>query len=182
GARPDLYFACDTQFMNDVKDQFATPVDVSLNQLVILVPKGNPQGVKSLKDLGKPGLKIGIGHEKQCALGVLTQETLRQSRVQEAVMKNVAVQTPTGDMLVNQMRTGSLDAVVAYISNAVYAADLLEPIAVDIPCALAVQPVAVGRESKRSNLADRLIEAIKSPESRKQFENEGFRWKGTAAR
>ncbi|RPH44905.1 MAG: molybdate ABC transporter substrate-binding protein, partial [Planctomycetota bacterium] len=104
GARPDLYFACDTQFMNDVKDQFATPVDVSLNQLVILVPKGNPHGVKSLKDLGKPGLKIGIGHEKQCALGVLTQETLRQSKIQEAVMKNVAVQTPTGDMLVNQMR------------------------------------------------------------------------------
>ena len=45
---------------------------------------------------------------------------------------------------------------MAYISNAVSAADLLEPIAVDIPCALAVQPVAVGRESKRSLLAERL--------------------------
>jgi molybdenum ABC transporter molybdate-binding protein len=182
GARPDLYFACDTQFMKDVQDQFRPPVDVSLNQLVILVPKGNPHQVKSLKDLGKPGLKIGIGHEKQCALGVITQETLRQSKVQEAVMKNVAVQTPTGDMLVNQMRTGSLDAVVAYISNAVSAADILEPIAVDIPCALAVQPVAVSKESKRSQLAERLIEAIRSPESRKQFENEGFRWKEAAGK
>ena len=180
GARPDLYFACDSQFMKDVQEQFRTPVEVSLNQLVILVPKGNPHGVKSLKDLGKPGLKIGIGHEKQCALGVLTQESLRQSKVQDAVMKNVAVQTPTGDMLVNQMRTGSLDAVVAYISNAVSAADLLEPIAVDIPCALAVQPVAVGKESGQGKLAERLIEAIRSPESRRRFENEGFRWKASA--
>ena len=35
-----------------------------------------------------------------------------------AVMKNVKVQSPTGDLLVNQLLTGSLDAVVAYISNA----------------------------------------------------------------
>ena len=50
-------------------------------------------------------------------------------------MKNVKVQSPTGDMLVNQLRTGSLDAVVAYVSNAVPAADQLEAIAIDIPCA-----------------------------------------------
>jgi len=172
------YIGTGRGYIHDVKDQFAPPVEVSLNQLVILVPKGNPHQIKSLKDLGKPGLKIGIGHEKQCALGVITQETLRQSKVQDAVMKNVAVQTPTGDMLVNQMRTGSLDAVVAYISNAVSAADILEPIAVDIPCALAVQPVAVGRDSKQPQIAARLIDALKSPESRKTFENEGFRWKG----
>src|SRR5262245_16793018 len=104
--------------MEQVKDRFEAPSDVSLNQLVILVKKGNPFEVKAIKDLGKPGLKIGVGHEKQCALGVLTQETLRQSKVQSDVMKNVVVQTPTGDMLVNQLRTGSLDAVIAYVSNA----------------------------------------------------------------
>ena len=38
-------------------------------------------------------------------------------------MKNVVVQTPTGDMLVNQMRSGSLDAAVAYLSNAAGSAD-----------------------------------------------------------
>jgi molybdenum ABC transporter molybdate-binding protein len=175
---PDLYFACDSSFMAQVKDLFEAPSDVSLNQLVILVKKGNPHGVKTLKDLGKPGLKIGIGHEKQCALGVLTQETLRQGQVQADVMKNVAVQTPTGDMLVNQLRTGALDAVVAYVSNASSAADQLEAIAIDIPCALATQPVAVSRSSSRRQIAARLIDALMSPESRARFEGEGFRWKG----
>ena len=176
---PDLYFACDTSFMAQVKDLFEAPSDVSLNQLVILVKKGNPHGVKTLKDLGKPGLKLGIGHEKQCALGVLTQETLRQGQVQSEVMKNVAVQTPTGDMLVNQLRTGSLDAVVAYVSNAVSAANDLDAIGIDIPCALAVQPVAVSRDAAHKQSAARLIEALKTPESRDRFLAEGFRWKGT---
>ena len=182
GKQPDLYFACDTSFMAAVKDTFPEPTDVSLNQLVILVPKGNPKGIKTLKDLTKPGLRIGIGHEKQCALGVLTQETFRQTRMESEVMKNVAVQTPTGDMLVNQMRTGSLDAVIAYVSNAVSAADVLEAIAIDIPCALATQPVAVSKESPRKQLAARLIDALKSPESRERFQVEGFRWKGPSER
>jgi len=182
GEKPDLYFACDTQFMEQVKDRFQPPQDVSINQLVILVPKGNPKGVRTLKDLGKPGLRIGIGHEKQCALGVLTQETFRQTKVQSEVMKNVAVQSPTGDLLVNQMRTGSLDAVVAYVSNAVTAADVLDAIAIDIPCALASQPVAVSADSPRKQLAGRLIEALRSPESRARFQNEGFRWKEASER
>lgn len=177
---PDAYFACDESFMTQVTDLFLDPVPVSTNQLVILVPRGNPHGIRSLRDLGKPGLRVGIGHEKQCALGVLTQETLRQSKTLQAVMNNVKVQTPTGDMLVNQLRTGSLDAVVAYISNATEAADELEPIAIDIPCALAVQPLAVARESSHKHLARRLVAALRSAESQKQFESSGFHWREKA--
>src|SRR5262249_25322157 len=89
GDRPDLYFACDQSFMAEVTDLFLDAVDVSTNQLVILVHKGNPHGIKSLRDLGKPGLKIGVGHEKQCALGVLTQKTLDEAKFKDPVMKNV---------------------------------------------------------------------------------------------
>lgn len=182
GATPDLYFACDAQFMSMVKDKFQPALDVSLNQLVLLVPKGNPKGVKTLQDLAKPGLRVGVGHEKQCALGQLTQETLIQSKLQKEVMKNVVVQTPTGDMLVNQLRTGSLDAVIAYVSNAVSAADVLEAHPIDIPCALAVQPVAVARDAKRKRIAERLVAALRSAESRERFEAEGFKWRADESR
>jgi len=182
GATPDLYFACDAQFMSLVQERFSAPLDISVNQLFILVPKGNPKGILSLRDMARPGLRIGIGHEKQCALGVLTQTTLVQSKLQEAVMRNVVVQTPTGDMLVNQLRTGSLDAVIAYITNAASAADVLEAHPIDIPCALAVQPVAVARDAARKQIAARLIEALRSAESRTRFEAEGFRWRADDAR
>jgi len=177
GERPDLYFACDEQFMRQVKDLFGAPKSVSINQLVILVPKGNPHGIKKLKDMAKPGLRLGMGHESQCALGALTKETLIQDGTYKAVRKNVVVDLPTGDMLVNQMRTGALDAVVAYISNAASAGNTLEAFPVEVPCAMAVQPVAVGKGTKHPLLAERLIESFTSARSKERFLGEGFRWK-----
>jgi molybdenum ABC transporter molybdate-binding protein len=176
GQRPDAYFACDKSFLTMVSDLFVDPVDVSTNQLVILIPRGNPHGIKCLDDLGKPGLRVGIGHEKKCALGVLTQQTLRQGGLHEAVMKNVVDESPTGDMLVNQLRAGALDAVVAYLSNAVRSGDKLEAIRIDIPCALAVQPVAVGKEARYPYLTRRLRDALVSQASKERFEKSGFHW------
>jgi molybdenum ABC transporter molybdate-binding protein len=176
GERPDAYFACDKSFMTQVHDLFLDPHDVSTNQLVMLVPRGNPHRIHDLRDLGKPGLRIGVGHEQQCALGVLTQETLKQGGQLSPVMKNVKVQSPTGDMLVNQLRTGSLDAVIAYISNAASAGDELEAMEIDVPCARATQPFAVGKESQYRQLTGRLMDALHSRASREQFESLGFGW------
>jgi molybdate transport system substrate-binding protein len=176
GEHPDAYFACDQSFMGQVHDLFLDPAPVSINRLVILVPKGNPHGIRSLADLARPGLKVGVGHEKQCALGVITQKTLSETGSLGRVMKNVKVQSPTGDWLVNQLLTGSLDAVVAYVSNAADSADRLEAIPVDVPCAVAVQPLAVGKDSDFKHLAGRLADALRSAESRRRFEAKGFRW------
>jgi ABC-type molybdate transport system substrate-binding protein len=174
---PDAYFACDQTFMTQVKDLFLDPATISSNQLVIFVHKGNPHHIESLDDLGQPGLKIGVGHEKQCAMGALTQETLKQGRAHHRVMKNVKVQSPTGDMLINQLLTGSLDAAIAYISNGANAADKLEAIPLDIPCAVAVQPIAIGKDSDYKQLTRRLVDAILSRESRERFESYGFHWR-----
>ncbi|MFN7291338.1 MAG: molybdate ABC transporter substrate-binding protein [Pirellula sp.] len=177
GQIPDAYFACDKEFMSQVTDFFPEATEVSQNELVILVPKGNPQQISSLRDLTKPGLRVGVGHEKQCAMGWITQNTFRESGLQSELMSNVTVQTPTGDMLVNQLRTGSLDAAVAYLSNAAGAAEHLDAVAIEgIPCSTAVQPWSVARNSKHPMLADRLFQRICSAESQDVFTAEGFRW------
>jgi ABC-type molybdate transport system substrate-binding protein len=103
GQVPDAYFACDSEFMNQVRALFPDSQEISQNELVILVKKGNPLKIHSLRDLTKPGLRVGIGHEKQCAMGWITQRTFTESGIKAEVMNNVVVQTPTGDMLVNQM-------------------------------------------------------------------------------
>lgn len=180
GEHPDAFFACDRSFLTQVHDLFLDAVDVSTNQLVLLVPRGNPHGLRTLGDLGKPGLRVGIGHEKQCALGVLTQTTLVETGLQLRVMKNVVAQFPTGDMLVNQLRAGALDAVVAYLSNAAGFADELEALKIDVPCALAVQPLARGKETPYPQLTGRLLEALRSRASRERFEALGFHWHTSA--
>ena len=177
GEVPDAYFACDAEFMNQVQDLFPAPESVSQNELVILVKKGNPHGVKSLKDLSRPGLRVGIGHEKQCAMGWLTQRTFAESGLKTELMKNVVVQTPTGDMLVNQMRSGSLDAAVAYLSNAAGAAEFLDAIRIQgIPCSIATQPYGVAKDSEHRQLGRRLLRAIRAESSKAKFASEGFRW------
>lgn len=177
GEVPDAYFACDVEFMNQVRGLFPNPIDVSRNELVILVKKGNPLGISSLKDLARPGLRVGIGHEKQCAMGWLTQRTFREGGVQTEVMKNVAVETPTGDMLVNQMRSGSLDAAVAYLSNAAGAADSLDAIRIHgLQCSVATQPFGIAKDSANKHLIERLQQAILAESSKQRFTNEGFRW------
>jgi molybdate transport system substrate-binding protein len=177
GQHPDAYFACDTEFMQQVPDLFPEPVDVSQNELVILVQKGNPHEIQLLQDLTRPGLRVGVGHEKQCAMGWLTQNTLKEGGVQEEVMANVTVQTPTGDMLVNQLRTGSLDAAVAYLSNAAGAAEYLDAIRIQgIECSVATQPFAIAQQSRYRQLASRLFERICSADSQQGFRAEGFRW------
>lgn len=177
GQHPDAYFACDTEFMNQVPDLFPRPIDVSMNELVILVQKGNPLDIKTLRDVAKKGIRVGVGHEKQCAMGWLTQNTLREGGVQKEVMENVTVQSPTGDMLVNQLRAGSLDAAIAYLSNAAGSSETLDAIQIKgLSCAVATQPFAVADGSPNSHLAERLFQKICSAESKEIFEAEGFRW------
>lgn len=177
GQVPDAYFACDVEFMNEVRGSFDDVRNISQNELVILVPKGNPREIRSLKDLAKPGLRVGIGHEKQCAMGWLTQRTLDESGLHDEVMENVAVQTPTGDMLVNQLRSGSLDAAVAYLSNAAGSADYLDAIRiVGIPCSVATQPFGVAKNSPNKQLMQRLRQQICDGPSKTRFMQEGFRW------
>ena len=177
GQHPDAYFACDREFMIQVPDLFPSSVDVSQNELVILVQKGNPHHIAELKDLAREGLRVGIGHEKQCAMGWLTQNTLKEGGVLQEVMHNVTVQSATGDMLVNQLRTGSLDAVVAYLSNAAGSAEYLDAIQIQgITCSVATQPFAISPKTRYPQLAARLFAALRSAGSRSAFEAEGFRW------
>jgi len=177
GQKPDAYFACDSEFMEQVSELFPTPIDVSENELVILVQKGNPHGISNLRDLTKEGLRVGIGHEKQCAMGWLTQNTLKEGGIQKEVMANVTVQTPTGDMLVNQLRAKSLDAAVAYLSNAAGSGEFLDAVRIEgIACAIATQPFAIARNSRYHQTMSRLFERIRSADSQESFLAEGFRW------
>ena len=75
------------------------------------------------------------------------------------------------------MRTGALDAVVVYAANTSQVRDKLEVVPLSGPGGKAVQPFAVGKNSGHRYLMGRLLEAIRSPESRRLYESLGFRWR-----
>lgn len=177
GQRPDAYLACDVSFMTPVEDFFGSSVEISETDIVILTAKGNPRQIRRLADLGGAGLRVGVANAQQSTLGDLTARLLRGEGCFDAVMANVKTQTPTADLLVNQMRTGALDAVVVYAANTSQVRDTLEVVPLAQAGAKAVQPYAVGRNSGNRQLMSRLRAAIESETSRKRYEELGFRWR-----
>jgi molybdate transport system substrate-binding protein len=176
GQHPDAYFACDVSFMREVTNLFSSPLNLSQTPMVLLLPMGNPKSIHTLADVAGPGLRVGLANEEQSALGALTARMLRAAGLYDRVMANVRVQTPTADLLVNQMRAGSLDVAVVYEANTSQVKDQLSVIPLRGPQATAIQPYAIGRNSEHRWLMDRLLNALRSTESRQRFESVGFRW------
>lgn len=185
GTRPDAYFSCDVSFMDQVSELFDSPVTITENDMVILTPKGQNK-VQSLDDLTKPGMKVGVGHPQNSALGALTEQLLKRTDHYQPLLEsgNIKVESATGDFLVNQVVTGALDAAIVYRSNAVAnPANLRESIDVvpiDAPHAFAAQPIAGARNGRHKYVVGRLLERLESQESRARMESVGFRWKGAA--
>jgi len=176
---PDAYYACDVSFLPPVAEQFPEAVVLTETDIGIAVPKGNPRGVHSLADLAQPGLRLGLCNAEQSTLGYLTNGMLRSSGLAAAVRKNVAVEVPTADFLINQLRADGLDAAIVYRVNANPQAAHLDYLPIAHPGAIARQPFSIRLHSPNARLAARLLDFLKT--HRKNFEAAGFVWRGDEA-
>lgn len=171
---PDVYYACDICFVPPVAKQFPEAVLLTEAEIIIAVPKGNPKGIHTLADLARDGLKIGICNAEQSTLGYLTQAILKSMNLWDSVSKNASAQSPTGDLLVNQLRTGSLDAAVVYLNNIVPQKEHFDAIKLPADKAKAIQPFAVRQDSPHRQLGQRLLAFLLK--NRESFEEAGFTW------
>ena len=176
GQKPDAYLSCDVSFMTQVEDRFTDITDISKTGIVIATKKGNPKNIKNLDDLTKEGLQIGICNHRQSALGSLTKRLLEGKGIWKDVYKNVRSQTPTADLLVNQIRTGSLDAVIVYNANVSQVKDKLTIIKLNDPQATALQNYGISKNSDHQYLMKRLLNALTDAQSKKNYLELGFSW------
>ncbi|MBD3267290.1 molybdate ABC transporter substrate-binding protein [bacterium] len=175
GTIPDAYFSCDVSFMTEVADMFMDSIHISETDMVIVVPKENPHGIKTPTDLTQKGLKIGVANAEQSALGSLTKRLLTEMQLADAIYNNVVSQTPTADLLVNQLLTGSLDAVIVYEANTSQIREKTQILAIDHPQAKAIQPFAIEKGTDHAYLLKRFLATIQSKDSLNQFKEVGFR-------
>lgn len=176
---PDAYYACDLCFVPPVAEQFPEAILLTETEIGIAVREGNPKKIRSIADLAQDGLRVGLCNSEQSTLGYMTRGILKSSGLWESVNKNVVVEVPTADFLVNQMKAGALDAAVVYSVNVQATPGVLEFLPIIHPGAKAVQPFAVRKGSANSQLAGRLMEFLKS--NRSEFEKVGFKWRGEDA-
>lgn len=175
---PDAFLTCDASFLDRVASRFGTPTDFSENDVVIAVAAKNPHGIAAPRDLLRDGVRVGLAHPDKSALGHLCRRWLGERGLWESLWERRVVDSATGDLLVNALRVGSLDAALVYRSNVMghpAGSEHLAIIAPEAP-ATARQNRATSLATSHRNTLERLFEALDTAGSRERFERGGFRW------
>src|SRR5690606_32155778 len=144
-------------------------------EIGVAVRKENPHQVTTLADLAKPGLRVGLCNAEQSTLGYMTGGILKDSGLHDAVRKNVVVEVPTADFLVNQMLAGALDAAIVYKVSVEPQSAALTCFTIQHPGARAMQPFAVRKGSSYAQVAGRMLDFLRA--NRSSFEGAGFVWR-----
>ena len=177
---PDVYMACDRFYLENVRDWFQEDVDVSEVEIVLVVPKGSTK-VKSLEDLVKPGIRVGIGQPDQCTIGALTRRILQQEGLYDKLMEKqqldgeVVVEKPSSAMLVPDVVANMVDVSVAYVSDALPNQDDIDIVRIEAKSMVATQPFSIAKTSDHKYLARRLYQKIAA--GQEDFEEAGFTFK-----
>ena len=119
----DLYMPGDRHYVQQAAKESMIHSSKNVCYFVptILVQKGNPKEIQSLEDLLKPGLKLGLGDVKACAIGRKTRQIFAKNNIQwNEVEKNLKFQSQTVNELGMQIQAKSLDAVIVWDAIARY--------------------------------------------------------------
>lgn len=93
------------------------PAVFATNKLIVLVPRSNPGGVRTVYDLRRPGLKVVIG-DGTVPIGAYTRQILDTLGITADVLKNVVSQETDVKGIVTKVALGEADAGFVYRTDA----------------------------------------------------------------
>lgn len=144
---------------------------------VILLAKGNPKNITGLSDLTRPGIRLGLGDERACAIGRHCKKLFAKNDIAwPDVEKNLAFKSMTVNELGLQIQAGALDAVIVW--DAVAAQYLEHGQIVTIPAKqniISAVPLGVLKFSEHQDLARKFIEFAGSKTGQDIFRKHDYR-------
>ena len=153
------------------------------NRLVVISPRDNPAGIKELKDLAKPGLKLDLA-DKSVPVGQYSLDFLDKAvkdpafgaAFKEDVLKNVISYEENVKAVLTKVYLGEADAGIVYVTDITpSAAEKVEKL--DIPDALntiATYPIAPISNSQNAGLARAFVALVLSPQGQQVMAKYGF--------
>lgn len=111
----DLYI-CHDPFMPWAHDKGLISQWCTLGSLdvVIIVPTGNAKGIKTLPDLARPDLRVGIGNQIYSSSGQIVKHMLAGQDFGQDILKNVRVETKGHQQRCNDVVMGTLDTAIVW--------------------------------------------------------------------
>lgn len=179
GRRGDLYMPGDSYYIEQAAGagMILSQKTVCYFVPVILVQKGNPKNIRSLPDLLRSGLKLGLGDPNACAVGRKTLDVFAKNNISWTdVEKNVAFLSMTVNELGMQIQARSLDAVIVWDAVARYYANYGDevPIPIENNCVSTVD-IGVLTFTKNKKLAEKFLEFAASGQGQAIFKKHLYR-------
>jgi len=141
---------------------------------IVVVAPGNPKKVRDWKDLGTPGLGMGIGDPRYSTCGEMFVAELRRRKLETEVMRIVVMQARSHSERATGVALGALDAAVVWNFVAPQYKGKLEtaPIAGEYP---EVRVTVIGlAQSSQPALRDAFLDWCRRPQSTQTFIEHGY--------
>jgi len=152
---------------------------LGLRRSVIIVPEGNPRGIKRLEDLAEPGVRVGTA-TSGCLKGVW-DDVCSKAGLIEAIRPRIVEHADACGSLMGLIHEGRVDAVFGWNAFKNLWPDTCD--AVELPRDIQVfrsTAVQVVTYTKDGALACELIDFLVSPEGRRIYSEHGWLHKPTS--
>ena len=193
GAECDLFISAGQKQMNqlditadkevntDGLDFVASDSRVNLleNKVVLVVPEGNPKGIKGFDDLAAKladgSVLMAMGNS-DVPVGQYTQKILSYYKLDETALANAGTITYGTNVkeVTTQVAEGSVDCGIVYCTDAFSAGLTVVDSATKDMCGQVIYPAAVMKNAKHADAAKAFLEYLQSDAAMKVFENVGF--------
>jgi molybdate transport system substrate-binding protein len=179
----DIYFPGSSDFMEKARrEKLVFPETEKI--IAYLIPainvqKGNPQKIRSLQDLLKPGLRIAIADPESVCVGTYAVEVIEKNlspAEQELFRKNLVTTVESCEKTANIISLKGVDAVLGWRVFEHWDPQRIETVFLkpqEVP-RIGYIPAAVSTLSGDRALAERFVNFLISPEVKALFRRHGY--------
>lgn len=178
GKQGDIYFPGSSDYMELAKKKGVVFPETE-KIVVYLVPainvqKGNPKGIKGLKDLLKPGLKVAIANPEGVCVGAYAVEIIEKHFTPEekkAFRKNLINYAGSCDQTAQAISLKMADAVIGWRVFHYWDPERIEtiPLKKSEIIRIGYIPIAISKYTQNRAIAQRFIDFILSEEGKAIF-------------
>jgi molybdate transport system substrate-binding protein len=173
--RGDLYLPGSSDFMDIAKREKLVVADTEKRVAYLIpainVPAGNPRNIRTLEDLTRPGLRIGIARPDSVCVGLYAAEVLERAGLVERVRLNIVTHAESCEKTAQLVALGTVDAVMGWEVFHHWQPDKIETVFLspDQVARIGYIPIAASVFSKQRPLAQKFIDFLVGEEGQAVF-------------
>jgi molybdate transport system substrate-binding protein len=179
--RGDVYFPGSADFMEIARRKGLVRPGIEVRVAYLLpainVVRGNPKGIRSLVDLARSGVRVGIARPDTVCVGLYGVEVLERSELTEKVRPNVVSYAESCEKTAQLVALGLVDAVLGWDVFEAWNPKRIEtiPLPPDQVPRIGYIPAAVSVFSKAPGAAHEFLKFLVSTEARELFRRHRYR-------